>query len=200
MPRGDELNEELRFSDRDDDADDLGYGGGGGSSSYDDDDEEDGGWTTHKDDSDDLWDSTDDADEEDEDGLGTPVVEGDEEEEDYSYSGSDPTTNNDGPVPHSPTHIPPCPGIIDLVITGGTDARHGNAWNHYSYVGRVRAWDGLVGILRMPADRSRRAGLGNVVFWGYIVGGENFVGSWRVAGEDLGAPGWEGGFSLGKRE
>ena len=30
MPRGDELNEELRFSDRDDDVDDLGYGGGGG--------------------------------------------------------------------------------------------------------------------------------------------------------------------------
>ena len=60
MPRGDELNDELRFSDRDDDVDDLGYGGGGGSSSYDDDDEEDGGWTTHKDDSDDLWDSTDD--------------------------------------------------------------------------------------------------------------------------------------------
>ena len=62
MPRGDEVNDELRFSDRDDDVDDLGYGGGGGSSSYDDDDEEDGGWTTHKDDSDDLWDSTDDAD------------------------------------------------------------------------------------------------------------------------------------------
>src|SRR5215218_8521187 len=80
MPRGDELNEELRFSDRDDDADDLGYGGGG-SSSYDDDDEEDGGWTTNKDDSDDLWDSTDDADDDDEEGLGTPVVEGDDEEE-----------------------------------------------------------------------------------------------------------------------
>jgi cytochrome c oxidase subunit 2 len=31
MPRGDELHEEFRFSDRDDDADDLGYGGGGGS-------------------------------------------------------------------------------------------------------------------------------------------------------------------------
>ena len=83
MPRGDELNESLRFSDRDDDSDDLGYGGGGGgSSSYDDDDEEDGGWTTHKDDSDDLWDSTDDSDEEEEEGgLGTPVVEGEEDEE-----------------------------------------------------------------------------------------------------------------------
>src|SRR3954465_6684399 len=66
MPRGDELHEEFRFSDRDDDVDDLGYGGGGGGSSYDEDDEEDGGWMTHKDDSDDLWDSTDDVDEDDE--------------------------------------------------------------------------------------------------------------------------------------
>ena len=67
MPRGDELREEYRLSDRDDDVDDLGYGGGGGgSASYDDDDEEDGGWMTHKDDSDDLWDSTDDVDDEDE--------------------------------------------------------------------------------------------------------------------------------------
>src|SRR5256885_3219712 len=82
MPRGDEVNEPLHFSDRDDDADDLGYGGGGGgSSSYDDDDEEDGGWTTHKDDSDDLWDSTDDSDDDEEEGLGTPVVEGDEEDD-----------------------------------------------------------------------------------------------------------------------
>ena len=57
MPRGDELNEEFRLSDRDDD--DLGYGGGG--SSYDDDDdEEDGGWMTHRDDTEDLWDSAED--------------------------------------------------------------------------------------------------------------------------------------------
>ena len=82
MPRGDEFNESLRFSDRDDDADDLGYGGGGGGgSSYDDDDEEDGGWTTHKDDSDDLWDSTDDSDDDEEEGLGTPVVDADEDDE-----------------------------------------------------------------------------------------------------------------------
>src|SRR5690242_15755103 len=67
MPRGDELREQYRLSDRDDDVDDLGYGGGGGgSASYDDDDEEDGGWMTHKDDSDDLWDSTDEVDEDEE--------------------------------------------------------------------------------------------------------------------------------------
>ena len=46
MPRGDELNEELLFSDRDDDSDEGGFGGGSGGSSFDDDDEEDGGWGT----------------------------------------------------------------------------------------------------------------------------------------------------------
>ena len=77
MPRGDELHEEVRFSDREDDAEDLGYGGG---ASYDDDEEEDGGWMTHKDDSDDLWDSTEDAEEEEEE---TEVfAESGEEEED----------------------------------------------------------------------------------------------------------------------
>ena len=72
MPRGDELNEALRFSDRDDDVDDLGYGGGGGgSSSYDDDDDEDGGGTTHKDEGDARWDRPDTADDEDEQGPAT---------------------------------------------------------------------------------------------------------------------------------
>src|SRR5215210_3936168 len=80
MPRGDEVRDEYRFSDRDDDVDDLGYGGGGGgSASYDDDDEEDGGWMTHKDDSDDLWDSTDDVDDDEEEVA--PVVEVEEDDE-----------------------------------------------------------------------------------------------------------------------
>ena len=40
MPRGDELHDGLQFSDREDDAEDLGYGGGGGASYSDDDDED----------------------------------------------------------------------------------------------------------------------------------------------------------------
>src|SRR3954465_2773402 len=86
MPRGDELRDEYRFSDRDDDVDDLGYGGGGGGGGgrapYDDADEEDGGGMPHKTDSDGLWDSADDVDEEDEEGGGAaPVDAGDEEED-----------------------------------------------------------------------------------------------------------------------
>jgi len=58
MSRGEE-SDELSFSDRDDDVDDLGYGGGGGSS-FEDDDEDDGGWgsTKHQDD---LWDEPEEA-------------------------------------------------------------------------------------------------------------------------------------------
>ena len=98
MPRGDELREEYRFSDRDDDVDDLGYGGGGGGGgSYDGDDEEDGGWMTHKDDSDDLWDSTDDVDEEDdESGSATTFEAGDDDDEEEDTFGSAPTRGRPG--------------------------------------------------------------------------------------------------------
>ena len=69
MPRGDESNEELLFSDRDDDSDEPGYGGG---SSYDDDEDEEGsGWGMTKHDGDDLWDSAEDEDDDlDEDDEG----------------------------------------------------------------------------------------------------------------------------------
>ncbi|NUR21061.1 MAG: hypothetical protein HOQ12_16110, partial [Gemmatimonadaceae bacterium] len=88
MPRGDELNEELLFSDRDDDSDEGGFGGGG-SSSFDDDDEEDGGWgTLHKDDSESLWDSTDDVDEDEEEGeVGEVAAEEEEEESTFGRRG-----------------------------------------------------------------------------------------------------------------
>ena len=56
MPRGEEWNEKLRFSD-DDDVDDLGYGG----SSFDDDEEEEEtNWNSAKHDSE-LWDEPEEA-------------------------------------------------------------------------------------------------------------------------------------------
>ena len=39
----------------------------------------------------------------------------------------------------------------DLILTGETDPRHGQAWHHYRFYGRVRKWDGCVAILRVPA-------------------------------------------------
>ncbi|PBK58234.1 hypothetical protein ARMSODRAFT_967903, partial [Armillaria solidipes] len=64
--------------------------------------------------------------------------------------------------------LPPCTGVQDVIVTGSTDDRHGQAWNDYSYYGRVRHWDGMIGILRVPRDRT----LGNWFFYGYIVGGK----------------------------
>ncbi|KDQ49740.1 hypothetical protein JAAARDRAFT_615232 [Jaapia argillacea MUCL 33604] len=41
-------------------------------------------------------------------------------------------------------------GITDIILTGETDKQHGNAWGHFTFVGRVRPWDGLVALLRTP--------------------------------------------------
>ncbi|KAK0205487.1 hypothetical protein DFS33DRAFT_1487557 [Desarmillaria ectypa] len=90
--------------------------------------------------------------------------------------------------------LPPCTGVQDVIVTGSTDDRHGQAWNHYTYYGRVRRWDGMIGILRVP----RNIGLGKWFFYGYIVGGKNFVGNWRITHEDPGMPTVEGAFCLSK--
>ncbi|KAG7451963.1 uncharacterized protein BT62DRAFT_926163 [Guyanagaster necrorhizus] len=108
-------------------------------------------------------------------------------------AGADAAVNDeDAPLDNVPP--PPCTGVQDVIITGRTDERHGQAWNHYTYYGRVRRWDGMIGILRVARDRR----LGNLFFYGYIVGGKNFVGNWRITHEDPGMPAWEGPFTLSK--
>ncbi|KAF7341757.1 hypothetical protein MSAN_02074500 [Mycena sanguinolenta] len=47
-----------------------------------------------------------------------------------------------------------CDGVQDVIFEGETDARHGMAWHHYEYVGRVRPWDGLIGLIMRPRDRT----------------------------------------------
>ncbi|EIN14315.1 hypothetical protein PUNSTDRAFT_140632 [Punctularia strigosozonata HHB-11173 SS5] len=69
-----------------------------------------------------------------------------------------------------------CRGIQDFVITGETDDRHGRAWGHYVMYGRIRHWDGMICIVRQPRDPR----LGRLIFRGYLVGGQNFVGFWRL--------------------
>jgi hypothetical protein len=87
-------------------------------------------------------------------------------------------------------------GKRDIIVCGSTDVRHGQAWNHFKHYGRVRAWDGLIAILRIPVDHR----LGKVIFYGYIVGGQNFVGNWRPAGADPSMPAWECAFTMSRRE
>ena len=88
MARGDTLNNERTFSDRDDEGEEV--GGFTGGIPYDEDEDEDGGWAINKDHSDSLWDSTEDADADDEDAETPEVVdagEGEEEEADL-FGGS----------------------------------------------------------------------------------------------------------------
>ncbi|KAG7088586.1 hypothetical protein E1B28_012563 [Marasmius oreades] len=126
-----------------------------------------------------------------------------EEDDDLGDTASDPQDSvedddsyfEETAPPHDPHKVLDCDGIQDIVITGETDDRHGQAWNHFTFQGRVRHYDGMVGILRCP----RKPGVGNVFFYGTIIGEQNFVGNWRVANVDVGMPAWEGAFSLGKK-
>ncbi|KAK0473045.1 hypothetical protein IW261DRAFT_717646 [Armillaria novae-zelandiae] len=104
------------------------------------------------------------------------------------------TLPNDEDAPLDSVPLPPCTGVQDVIITGKTDDKHGQAFHHHTYYGRVRRWDGMIGILRIARDRR----LGNVFFFGYIVDGKNFVGNWRITHEDPGMPAWAGPFILSK--
>ncbi|KAH9830428.1 uncharacterized protein C8Q71DRAFT_886156 [Rhodofomes roseus] len=89
-----------------------------------------------------------------------------------------------------------CNGVCDIIITGETLPRHGQAWNHYRFYGRVRKWDGLIALVRVPVEDR---GLGTYIFRGYLVGGLNFTGSWRSYAQNPNAIPLEGPFIASKR-
>lgn len=60
-----------------------------------------------------------------------------------------------------------CHGIRDIIITGTVNRKHSMAWDSYTYFGRIREWDGLIGIIR----RCKKDGVGDLFMFGYIVGG-----------------------------
>ena len=100
-----------------------------------------------------------------------------------------------------------CDGIREIFLVGETDGRHRDAWGGYEFYGRVRAWDGLIAVLRRPKCKTEGGGFqigeggvkGNLLFYGYLVGGENWVGSWRYAGVDSAVVGYEGAFVMSRR-
>ncbi|KAJ3917484.1 hypothetical protein F5877DRAFT_44599 [Lentinula edodes] len=103
-------------------------------------------------------------------------------------------------VPSAKT-IPPCNGIRDVLITGSTDPRHAAAWGKWVWRGRVRKWDGLVGLVRSPSGSSPSNGSGGkIFFYGTLLGGRNLVGTWRLAHEDPRMPAYEGAFTLGRKD
>ncbi|KAJ3904290.1 hypothetical protein F5879DRAFT_802027 [Lentinula edodes] len=105
-------------------------------------------------------------------------------------------------VPSDKT-IPPCNGVLDVLITGGTDPRHAAAWGNWVWRGRVRKWDGLVGLVGSVDSGptgSRPGNSGKYFFYGTLLGGRNLVGTWRMAHEDPRLPAYEGAFTLGRKD
>lgn len=113
-------------------------------------------------------------------------------------------------------------GVRDIVITGETPRRH-VAWHRQMYrlYGRVRSWDGMIGLLRvdersMPGystgsgqpqqgqtaleESEYWSAITNMFICGYVVGGKTFVGEWRMAANDPLKPGWSGPILMSLRE
>ncbi|KZT30073.1 hypothetical protein NEOLEDRAFT_1174412 [Neolentinus lepideus HHB14362 ss-1] len=88
--------------------------------------------------------------------------------------------------------------VSDIIITGETERVHGTAWGHYTFVGRVRPWDGLVCLVRRPTN-ANQAHLGPAVFRGYVQG-DNFVGQWRDLNSSLDVAAFECGFVMTRVE
>lgn len=88
-----------------------------------------------------------------------------------------------------------CDGIMDIVFVGETDTRHGQAWHPYRFYGRVREWDGLIALARIPDNPE----LGARVFMGYVVGGTTLVGNWRIMEHPNEPVTFEGAWVMSKR-
>ncbi|KAI9507819.1 hypothetical protein F5148DRAFT_1201960 [Russula earlei] len=91
-----------------------------------------------------------------------------------------------------------CIGIRDIIFTGEPDPYHGMAWGRFTFLGRVRPWDGLIALVRLPADPNQR-GRSRLVFRGYLHYGKVLVGSWRGMTMDVQSVPWEGPFVASKR-
>ncbi|KAJ7190676.1 hypothetical protein GGX14DRAFT_701785 [Mycena pura] len=91
-----------------------------------------------------------------------------------------------------------CDGVQDVVFTGATDPAHGQAWHHYEFAGRVRPWDGLVGLVMRPRDSM--LGLATYFISGHLVGRDTFEGTWQMATQDVLAPSWGGSLCLSRGE
>jgi len=87
-----------------------------------------------------------------------------------------------------------CSGVADILVTGETTERHGDAWGHFTYIGRVRSWDGLIVLLRVPMFNTHTF-FGRWVFRGYIYD-KTFVGRWRETTTAVDMVGYEGSFVM----
>lgn len=84
-----------------------------------------------------------------------------------------------------------CDGVQDVLFIGETLPMHGQAWHHYKFYGRMRSWDGFIAMVRVPRNIPE---LGTMIFRGYLVGNQNFVGNWRTFNQHANAIPLEGPF------
>ncbi|KAI9444668.1 hypothetical protein H4582DRAFT_1910428 [Lactarius indigo] len=91
-----------------------------------------------------------------------------------------------------------CTGIRDIIFTGATDPYHSMAWGRFTFLGRVRPWDGLLALVRVSTDPTPW-GRSKWVFRGYLHYGKVLVGSWRGMTADARSIPWEGPFVASKR-
>lgn len=147
------------------------------------------------------------------------MTEGEDESEGYeTMEGIDEedeeTRSSSGESEYSEYVENTCSGITDIILTGEVRAslsyafallvdlcalqtlpRHGQAWHAFRFFGRIRRWDGLIALVRVPAHDPN---LGVFIFRGYVHGGTNFVGSWRSASSNVHAIPFEGPFVVSR--
>ncbi|KAJ3726400.1 hypothetical protein DFJ43DRAFT_567771 [Lentinula guzmanii] len=116
----------------------------------------------------------------------------------------DETINDLPPYVPSAETLLPCNGIRDVLITGNTDPRHAAVWGNWVWKGRVRKWDGMVGLVRSANNgpngiSTGNGGGGKIFLYGTILRGRNLVGTWRLA-HDPRMPAYEGAFTLGRKD
>ena len=87
-------------------------------------------------------------------------------EDDFAEAGLGQASYDDD---YEDTYETTCTGIRDIIFTGEvrhpscidplistsdhfakTDTNHGMAWGRYTFLGRVRPWDGLIALVRLP--------------------------------------------------
>ncbi|KAJ7491498.1 hypothetical protein B0H11DRAFT_2229020 [Mycena galericulata] len=70
--------------------------------------------------------------------------------------------------------------------------------HHYEYAGRMRHWDGLIGLVMRP--RNHTIGLVTYFISGHLVFRDTFEGTWQMASQDALAPSWGGSVCFARAE
>ncbi|KDQ55889.1 hypothetical protein JAAARDRAFT_195695 [Jaapia argillacea MUCL 33604] len=113
----------------------------------------------------------------DEDEMGSPVPEdeGSPELEDEGSYGSEVSGEEVEVESEDEDDGRPCDGVGDIVFTGKTDTRHGEAWDAFQYYGCVCPYDGLTIPIQIPICPSLvppthpLASCRSVLRWGYLM-------------------------------